>query len=314
MRAVVVAVVLNFHNLFVLWAPLPALWGETMSSPGTTLARHILARPEPLVYVSRAFATPASGLLWEKKASGNLSRFKDWNPDYWNQDTSPPLRDVEGDATVYCRPLWEGWLRAWYPNTKWTPLRNRYGDVYSAQAEIPNADIEATFGMRRVVLGAGEARPQDPMASRLGRGSRGDVDALRGLLLPSPGRLSDTRDQVGRSGQRVAEREPRHGSGRAVLAPAARQLRAALAVAARAGKLDELPELMLRWFWARGAPIPIADLSPAAGSELNGLRGRLYSDPDCSGEPERVIDAALPRVVPSIHRLRTVRSGTGTYE
>lgn len=297
--AVVAAVVLNGENL-LRWMRVPELWGETMGSPGTNLARHILRRhPGEPVFVSRGVTDGAFGALMSSGLDDAGSLFENWNPDYWNPDTNPPLGDLAHDATFYCSPAWESWIRGWYPNTEWSELRNVFGDVYCAVAVIPLADIRATHGFRRIIVNAGseESVSDIPFAPRALEGLDGTWTLFSGYEHErGPGYVTFAVPS-GFSGTLWLDGRRLLGAGETVSRPARVTFGLHSLLVLLPGTEQRPPRLAKRNEWMRGVEIPIEKLSTEEGSR--GLRATFYDGIEWQGEPLSVLEAALPSVVPN---------------
>jgi hypothetical protein len=299
--AVAAAVALNGENLLIRWMRLPGLWGETLGSPGTTLARHILGQQaDNPVFVSRAVTDGGFGGLMNSRLNDNASRIQSWNPDYWNPDTGPPLGDIGADATFYCSPAWERWMRSWDPHAHWSELRNIYGEVYCVVAEIPLADIRAIHGFRRTVLeeSSQDSLPDIPFVSQVREGATGGTWTLYDGYVhqPAPGYVTFAASsgfdgmvwlggrQILASGELVSrvERVPFGLHALWVLVP---------------GVSHTPPRLAKRNEWMRGVEVPVDGLSPGEG--LRGLRATFYDGIEWKGEPLLVVEAALPSVLPA---------------
>jgi len=293
---------LNYHNFFVRWANLPALWDDMLTSRGTTVARYILREPQQKpTFVSRWVLDAGFGTLMRNDASGNETRTKNWNPDYWNADTNPPLTGMPENVVYFCNPDWERWMRSWYPHAGWTVLRNGNGDAYSAVMEIPATDLGATQGLyRRVVRDDQPAESATPFASQVVNGLRGTWTLFEGyyyvhipefLTFGAPdggiaGLWLDGR-RILESGERVSSEESADLGMRPVwiLTP---------------GEVDRPPPLMLRQRWLRGSEVPRGNLAPSADSTQTGLSATVYAGADWTGEPVATLEPSQP-MLPSHH-------------
>jgi hypothetical protein len=297
----VAAIALNADNLLVRWMRVPGLWGETLGSPGTTLARHILRqRTDNPVFVSRAVTDGGFGGLMGSRLNDDGSRFESWNPDYWNPDTRPPLGDIGADATFYCSPAWEPWIRSWYPNTRWSELRNQYGDVYCAVADIPLADIRATHGFKRTVVDGPKPDlvKNLPFAAPALEGLNGTRTLFEGYVHQgAPGYVtfavpSGFAGALWLDGRRILE------AGRQVSSEEKLGFGLHSLSIVQPGTSREPPRLARRNLWTRGVDIPIENLSPAGDGEATGLRATFYSGTEWRGEPIGFVDGALPGIMP----------------
>lgn len=293
--ALLAAVALNYQNLFVQWARVETLWDETMTSPGTNVARRILAEDdERSVFVARYVSDGALGLLVFSPYSGNQARASHWNLDYWNGDTNPPFADGARDIVYYLDPRWRRWLELWYPGARWEELRNEYGAVYAVRAEIPAADIRATQGLRRTVwTGGTDTEPPSPELDGLagtwtlfdgyvhlrlpGFVTFGAADAVLAGIWFDGRRVLDAGDQVS---EEVSAEVGLHSI--SILLP---------------GAVDEPPAILARQRWTRGGEIPIDSLSPPSAPERAGLRATFFAGPDAEGPPLLEIEAGRPTVI-----------------